>query len=207
MDYGGMSDREAEEQGWRRDADSSGSEIGESEDQDWDDAVEEARLAEARDWFPDVEVEPTELPITNVRAIHGTVGEPLVDVDEQPTGLPITNTRAVDSRPEFRRVLKLPAEVPEERRNPFGERARDFVYSSMESLAWRVAELIAAHSPLGPILGPVVVKALYLSKQVFTAFDGLAEGNGFYLEAGISLDQLDGKGLLHGQILPPVFSS
>lgn len=79
----------------------------------------------------------------------------------------------------------------------FKDRARESSCASVESLVWFVAESVALQfTPLASVL----VRALYVGKQVFTAFDGMAEGEGFNLK--LSVPGLD---LLDGGVLPPGF--
>jgi hypothetical protein len=82
-----------------------------------------------------------------------------------------------------------------ERTETFADRIEKFIRSGLESVFWSAAELAAVTSftPLGPIL----VRGLYLSRQVFAASEGIANGRGFNLKLSLPAE------VLNSSVLPP----
>jgi hypothetical protein len=89
------------------------------------------------------------------------------------------------------------------RRRPESEQGVDgfqeFTREAVKSLLWQAAELTAAAVAPVPV-GPVVVRCLYLSRQMVVAARGVASGEGFDFKMN-----LPGLDLLNGSILPPGF--
>jgi hypothetical protein len=124
--------------------------------------------------------------------------DPMPTMDFLPTHYPTTDTAehaATDSGAEdLARVAEVSREAPDSVR----EHAREFVCSTVENLVWYAAKFVALHFP--PV-GPAVVTAAYVGKQVLTMFDGIASGNGFKVKLGFPVfGDLDSSNLLHGSI-------
>ena len=120
-----------------------------------------------------------------------TIGQPCAD---QPRQIEITPEEAMESAVPDGDIPGNPAAPGETEshgegvprglgmRPEISRSTSEFLRSSLESLAWRAAESISA----GVLpLGPVIVRALYISKQIITLLEGTRSGEGYSLKVSI----------------------